>query len=79
MDLYHIIGQLWHELRRVDRAIARLEDRQRMNGPRSTRGRKSMPPEERAEVSRRMKAYWATKRRGLMETKPPENAANYRE
>ena len=35
-----------------------LEGRQRRN----RRGRKSMPPDERREVSERMKKYWAQRR-----------------
>jgi hypothetical protein len=46
--------------------LARLEVRLRTIAPRNpyNRGRKNMPPDERLEVSRRMKAYWAARRRG---------------
>jgi len=59
-----VIEELRGEKQRLDRVIASLED---LKAPvagaaipvRSRRGRKSMSPEERREVSARMKKYWA--------------------
>ena len=58
------IEELRREKQRLERVIASLEE---LKGPaagtaapvRSRRGRKSMSPEERREVSARMKKYWA--------------------
>jgi hypothetical protein len=71
MDIYKTIRDLVQEKKRLDAVIASLEARSN-NGlhPRSRRGRKSMSPEERATVSRRMAAYWAA-RRGQVAA-PPE-------
>ena len=67
MDLNKALRELFEEKKRIDRAIARLETRMaslmRRSGT-SRRGRKSMGPEERLEVSRRMRAYWQSRRSG---------------
>ena len=68
MDLNQIIRTLYAQKEKLERAIAALEDLERGWLPawgqtRSPRGRKSMSPAERKEVSARMKRYWA-KRRG---------------
>jgi len=61
MNLGAIITELHAYRKRIDRVIARLE--QKIQGSRrSTRGRKTMPREERRQVSARMKAYWARRR-----------------
>ncbi|MDP9169406.1 MAG: hypothetical protein M3N54_02205 [Acidobacteriota bacterium] len=68
MDLYRIIGELVHERTRLIRIIESLEGMQQSGGkstsPRSVkaRGRKSMNPAARKEVSERMKKYWAKRR-----------------
>lgn len=69
MDLYKAIQDLYAEKEKLERVIASLEELQRNAGsipalPKSTqrRGRKSMNPEERQEVSERMKRYWANRR-----------------
>jgi hypothetical protein len=70
MDLYKIIQDLNGEKAKVERVIESLEELQRISGlavppaPGSgeRRGRKSMSPEERQEVSERMKKYWASRR-----------------
>ncbi|SPE39612.1 conserved hypothetical protein [Candidatus Sulfopaludibacter sp. SbA3] len=69
MDLYKAIQDLYAEKEKLERVIASLEELQRTAGavqpiPKSTRrrGRKSMSPTEREEVSERMKRYWATRR-----------------
>jgi len=60
MDIRKAIHELRQEQERLDTVIAALEARQ--TGPRSRRGRKSVPPEERAQMSKRMTAYWAARR-----------------
>lgn len=63
MDLYRTISELKHELRRIEKTIARLEKVSPIPPAQcSTRGRKNMLPEERLKVSERMKAYWARRR-----------------
>lgn len=63
MDIYKAIHDLLQEKKRLDAMIASLEARS-TTGTREKRrrGRKSMSPEERAVVSRRMAAYWAVRR-----------------
>jgi hypothetical protein len=74
MDLVELIQELRDRKRRVERTIAALETiwgagsshdaGSPQKGVRSSgRGRKSMPARERAEVSQRMKLYWAEWRR----------------
>jgi len=72
MDLYKAIRELREEKRRVDEAIASLEGLSKAAGDirylnlddlaKKRRGRRSMPPEERRDVSERMKKYWAGRR-----------------
>ncbi len=68
-DLHQWIAKLRQEQLRIDQAIAaliRLEDSSPPDpeqpatapGLRSRRGRKSMGPEERRQVSERMKDFW---------------------
>lgn len=71
MDVEKALRDLYAEKKRIERAIARLEGTVRGSASRSTRGRKIMGEEERREVSRRMKAYWAA-RRGRREETPEE-------
>jgi hypothetical protein len=76
MDLYKAINELLEEKQRLDEVIARMEmlvsarahARSGATGPIAVpsprkRGRKGMSEEERAEVSRRMKEYWAKRRK----------------
>ena len=65
MDLDPTLRELYKEKKRVDRAIARLESQLAALSKikNSRRGRRSMSPDERLEVSRRMTAYWAARRR----------------
>jgi hypothetical protein len=65
MDINKILRELRDEKKRVDRAIMRLEKRMADLGARPRRGRRSMSPEERLEVSRRILAYWAKRRSQL--------------
>lgn len=60
MNYTALIEQLKAEHARVVAAIAALE---LITEPRKGRGRKSMPPAERLEVSARMKRYWASQRK----------------
>ncbi|HUB80419.1 MAG TPA: hypothetical protein VMB03_16560 [Bryobacteraceae bacterium] len=68
MDLSDAIQKLYAEKESLVRAIAALEALQRDSVSvsaavsRSRRGRKSMDPDERQEVSLRMKKYWASRR-----------------
>ncbi|MGA2194610.1 MAG: hypothetical protein ABSH40_05010 [Bryobacteraceae bacterium] len=70
MDLYKAIQDLYAEKEKLERVIASLEELQRaaeggqvmLHGSKR-RGRKSMGDGERAEVSERMKKYWAGRRK----------------
>ena len=74
MDLYKAIRELREEKRRVEEAIASLEGLSKAADDvrhldldalaKKRRGRRSMPPEERHDVSERMKKYWAGRRAG---------------
>jgi hypothetical protein len=71
MDIYKAIRDLIQEKKRLDVVIASLETRSNTGvREKSRRGRKSMNPEERAAVSRRMAAYWAARRERA--AAPPE-------
>ncbi len=79
MDLYRTIQDLYEEKEKLERVISSLEELQRTAAlagsplpPAKRRGRKSMAPEERLEVSERMKRYWDARRKGK---NPPEPAA----
>ena len=64
MDLYKTIGELRARKEQVERVIAQLEELQTTSGSVGSvkrRGRKSMSAKERAEVSKRMKNYWANR------------------
>jgi hypothetical protein len=69
MDLSKTIAELYEEKTRLDRVIASLEHLAEEDLfpvaiaiPR--RGRKFMSPEERLEVSERMRKYWAERKAG---------------
>lgn len=62
MDLYKAIRELQEEKRRIDRLIELLEEHAGSPQEVRRRGRKAMSEEERAEVSQRMRAYWARRR-----------------
>lgn len=64
MDFNKTLRELALELERVDNAIAALEKIQNTSNENAQRlGRKAMDAEEREEVSKRMKNYWASRRR----------------
>jgi hypothetical protein len=74
MDLYKALQELYAEKEKLERAIASLEELQRVGGgvvdftrAGKRRGRKSMSPEEREEVSKRMRKYWASRRKPKQE------------
>jgi hypothetical protein len=60
MDIRKAIHELRQEQECLDAFIAALEARQ--TDHRGRRGRKSVPPEERAQMSKRMTALWAARR-----------------
>ncbi len=68
MDLYETIQDLYAEKERLERVIASLEALMgigKVETPKAKggkRGRKSMSPTEREEVSARMKKYWDRRR-----------------
>jgi hypothetical protein len=65
MDLTTTINELHLEKEKLERVIASLEELQTATTrPAPRRGRKSMDANERVEVSKRMKRYWAAKRAG---------------
>jgi hypothetical protein len=74
MDLSDTIQKLYAEKESLIRAISALEALQRdaqvgsSAVARSRRGRKSMNPDERQEVSLRMKKYWASRRTAAVQT-----------
>ena len=63
MDLDVTLKELYAEKKRIERIIARLEERQHAMTLRNpyNRGRKGMSLEERARVSERMRAYWSAR------------------
>jgi hypothetical protein len=70
MDTRKLVQELHEEKRRLTLVIAHLEAvEEALSGAlqdtpgRRTRGRKSMSPAERQEVSARMRKYWATRRK----------------
>jgi hypothetical protein len=78
MDLYKAIQDLYAEKEKLERVIASLEELQRTAGelpelPKAgkRRGRKSMNPQERQEVSERMKRYWESRRQKGGRTEEP--------
>ena len=63
MDVNKALRELHEEKRRLDIAIAALEARLgNESRARGRRGRKSMSPAERLEVSKRMSKYWEARR-----------------
>jgi len=77
MELIEALRESWLRKRAVERAIAELEQLQSSAGSMARLrrpGRKSMEPQERRQVSDRMKRYWAN-RRGPRECSPPAETA----
>lgn len=77
MDLTKYIRDLLRERDRLDEAITTLERLIQENPALAStrrRGRKSMNPAERREVSKRMRTYWEKRRKEQMR-KPTESRA----
>ncbi len=77
MDTKKIIQQLVEEKRRLDQAITFLQALEHPQsgafqaGPaKAPRGRKSMSPTERQEVSVRMRKYWAMRKEQNSASRP---------
>jgi hypothetical protein len=85
MDLYKALQDLYAEKQKLERAIASLEELQRVGSlaglPQAgkRRGRKSMDPAEREEVSRRMRKYWAGRRKQKPEAPPSKGSPRDRD
>jgi len=62
LDLNRTLRDLRWELEKIKRVIAMLEAGRGIPPRTGRRGRKSMGQDERAEVSKRMKTYWANRR-----------------
>jgi hypothetical protein len=62
LNINEAIRSLYEERKQIDRLIARLEQRKTLSSGTPQRPRK-MTADKRIEVSRRMKAYWAARRR----------------
>jgi hypothetical protein len=84
MDLYKAIQDLYAEKEKLERVIASLEELQRaaaggqaMLRGGKRRGRKSMGDGERAEVSERMKKYWASRRKEDEHPSEPDSNADH--
>jgi hypothetical protein len=66
MDVDKLIRELNAEIEKIKATIVCLEKLHGSSGNSATpsrRGRKSMSAEERLEVSKRMRKYWANRRR----------------
>lgn len=72
MNVAEIIASLEAERAKIDATLVYLRDLEDshpssiggvLNRPHRKRGRKGMSPNEREEVSRRMKKYWASQRK----------------
>ena len=75
MDLFKALQDLYAEKEKLERAIASLEELQRVGSAlaesektKKRRGRKSMGADERLEVSKRMRKYWASRRKQRAES-----------
>lgn len=74
MDIDKVIKELLKEKKQVEDAIAMLEEMSGARAPKQ-RGRKSMSPEERLEVSKRMKRYWVQRRSTAAQEQPAPDAS----
>jgi hypothetical protein len=76
MDLNKAIRELYEEKKLLDQVIVSLETLLEVEQSKDAatgakrRGRKGMSEEERLEVSKRMKEYWAARRKGAAKKKP---------
>ncbi len=64
MDLYGALRELYEEKKRLDHTISALEaSLVKKSAPAAKRrGRKTMSPEERLQVSERMRKYWEARK-----------------
>jgi hypothetical protein len=62
LDIDKLIRELRLELLRLEETISKLEATDSGSRERSKRGRKSVGPAERIQVSERMRRYWADRR-----------------
>ena len=75
MDIDKALCQLHDEKKQLDATIADLEAQIAAStgkGGRGRRGRKSMSPQARNEVSRRMSSYWAARRAQAQQLTPED-------
>ena len=75
MDINKALCQLRDEKKRLDSAIAALEAQIAAStgkSGRGRRGRKSMSPQARLEVSQRMSRYWAARRAQARQLAPED-------
>lgn len=68
MEVSEVLIYLRHKLEQIDRAIAEVNEFQKRFGPveppaPKRRGRRWMPEQERAAVSKRMLKYWSNRRK----------------
>lgn len=65
MDFQKLLHECYRQKEILERAIRLLEELAAPDAPHSAgrRGRKYMSPEERRQVSERMKKYWASQRK----------------
>jgi len=65
MDVEKILRECYRQKELLERTIDLLEELLSSESPKPSkrRGRKNMGPEERREVSERMKKYWASRRK----------------
>ena len=77
MDLLKILGELYVERKRLDRIITTLEELHlKEEAAPKRRGRKFMDPNDRKEVSQRMKRYWAKRRAEAANSSAPSAEKN---
>jgi hypothetical protein len=75
VDIYKALQALYEERKKLDDVIVALEELQRKSALRALqqpdvprrRGRKYMDAEGRKQVSERMKAYWANRKKKVQE------------
>jgi len=65
MDVEKILRECYRQKELLERTIDLLEELLSSESPKPSKlpGRKNMGPEERREVSERMKKYWASRRK----------------
>jgi hypothetical protein len=76
MDLYGALRELYEEKKRLDNTISALEaSLVKKSAPAAKkRGRKAMSPEERLQVSERMRKYWESRKNAAEPSTPSASA-----